>query len=99
MPLARLPQIPPAGALVVRIGVGRLSALNEVGGIKNGPKMRAVAALQQIDTAGDGITIDVLLVLMQQHYTCRPRPCRHFTQPSEHLVAILSWIGGTTVSS
>src|SRR5258708_1606441 len=44
----------PGADRLVGIGIGRLSNLNEVGGIKNGLKVCIVAALQQIDTAIDG---------------------------------------------
>src|SRR6266849_5993606 len=74
----------------VCIGVRRLPALNEVGGIEHGLKACIVAALQQIDTAIDGITVDVFLVLMEQDHARRARPCNHFTQSSQHLVAILT---------
>src|SRR5256885_1374480 len=90
--------IPQPGAdRLVGIGIGRLSNLNEVGGIKNGLKVCIVAALQEIDTASDGITVDVFLVLVEQNHTCRAGPCGHFTQPSQHLVAVLGWIDSITV--
>src|SRR5437660_1073117 len=84
---------------LVGIGIGRLSNLNEIGGIKNGLKVGIVAALQQIDTANNAITVDVFLVLMEQKYPCRARSCNHFSQPSQYLVAVLGWIDGTAVTS
>src|SRR5712692_11380781 len=81
----------------VGIGVRRLPALNVVGGIEHGLKVCIVAALKQIDTAIDGITVDVFLVLMEQDYARRARPCSHFTQSSQHLVAVISWIDSTAV--
>src|SRR5438270_13007249 len=89
----------PGADRLVGIGIGRLSNLNKVGGIKNGLKVGIVAALQQIDTASDGITVDVFLVLVEQKHPCRTRPCNHFSQPSQHLVAVLGWIEGTAVTS
>src|SRR5437870_10763286 len=91
--------IPQPGAdCLVGIGVGRLPALNEVGGIKNGLKVGIVDALQQIDAASNGITIDVFLILVEQDHGRSARSCGHFTQPSQHLVAILGWIDGTAVA-
>src|SRR2546426_9172610 len=89
----------PGTERIIGIGVGRLSALNEVGGIKNGLKLCVIAALQQINAASDGITVDVLLVLMEQNHVCCTRPCSHFTQPSQHFVAVLSWIDSLAVIS
>ena len=89
----------PGADRLVGIGIGRLSNLNEVGGIKNGLKVGIVAALQQIDTASDDITVDVFLVLVEQKHPCRARPCNHFSQPSQHLVAVLGWIDSTAVTS
>src|SRR6266487_92031 len=89
----------PGTERLVGIGVRRLPALNEVGGIEHGLKVCIVAALQQIDTASDGITVDAFLVLMEQDHARRARPCSHFTQPSQHLVAVLGWVDGTTVIS
>ena len=36
---------------------------------------------------------------MEQKHPCRARPCNHFSQPSQHLVAVLGWIDGTAVTS
>ena len=51
---------------LVGIGIGRLAALDEVGRVEDGPQMRIVDVLQQIDAAGDGVAVDVFLVLVQQ---------------------------------
>jgi hypothetical protein len=61
----------PGANCLVGIGVRRLPALNEVGRIEHGLKVCIVAALQQIDTASDGITVDVFLVLMEQDHARR----------------------------
>src|SRR5437868_2803286 len=91
--------IPQPGAdCLVGIGVGRLPALNEVGGIKNGLKVGIVDALQQIDAASNGIAVDFFLILVEQDHGRSARPCGHFTQPSQHLVAVLGWIDSTAVT-
>src|SRR6266699_676810 len=60
--------------------------------------MRIVADFEQINAAGNGISIDVLLVLMQQNNASRTCPRSHLAQPPEHFIPPRGRVGRTYVA-